>query len=120
MNPKEEEKGPLIGSIIVILVLVLGAVYILANKKTVEQPVAEQPAETVDATATGPSDEVADIEAELQTTRLPRRKHRHTRERSDRSVDYVFIKPRCLREQRGLPQQPRNPRPLYYKNLSPI
>ena len=41
MNPKEEEKGPLIGSIIVILVLVLGAVYILANKKTVEQPVAE-------------------------------------------------------------------------------
>ncbi|MEK7193003.1 MAG: hypothetical protein AAB682_02600 [Patescibacteria group bacterium] len=65
MNPKEEGKGPLIGSIIVILVLVLGAVYILANKKTVEQPVAEQPAETVDATATGPSDEVADIEAEL-------------------------------------------------------
>ena len=77
MNPENESKGSLIGSIIVVILLIAGAAYLFVNRNTVTTtpPTATTTTTEVgkdEATAklqsTSQSDEVVDIEADAAAT----------------------------------------------------
>lgn len=65
--PKQKSNGALIGSIIIIVILIIGGVYLAQNKikeaKEQEKINAEQASKSADVLST--SDEVSDIEADL-------------------------------------------------------
>jgi len=71
----EGAKGSLIGSIIVVVILIIGAIYLYAGRKAPEMPITpEVPATeemgttTVPEAPLGTSDELNDLEADLNLT----------------------------------------------------
>lgn len=67
MNEKTEGSGALIGSIIVIIVIILGAVYLLTSKTPVPTEVEPQDEQAIVV----PSDEIGSIEADLGASDTP-------------------------------------------------
>ncbi len=66
-TPAAEPKGsmgPLVGSIIVIVILVIGAIYFWGEKLNTQEPIQETPA----APALSQSDDVDSLETDLQNT----------------------------------------------------
>ncbi len=78
MNPENESKGSLIGSIIVVILLIAGAAYLFVNRDsmtTTPAPTATTTTTevvgdetTTELESTSQSDEIADIEADAAAT----------------------------------------------------
>lgn len=77
MNPENESKGSLIGSIIVVILLIAGAAYLFVNRDsmTTTSPTATTTTTevvgdetTTELESTSQSDEIADIEADAAAT----------------------------------------------------
>jgi hypothetical protein len=65
-KPKGSSAGPVVGAIIIIVIIVLGGLYFW-GKKLAEAPVDE---ETLELQEVNSSDDLADIEADLENTEL--------------------------------------------------
>lgn len=71
-NTKSGDKvGPLVGSVIIILIIILGAFYLFSTiKEKVNVDTDVENTETTQIEEVNDSDEVADIEAELNSTEV--------------------------------------------------
>ncbi|MFA7193710.1 MAG: hypothetical protein WC087_02240 [Candidatus Paceibacterota bacterium] len=69
-NTKSGDKvGPLVGSVIIILIIILGAFYLFSTIKEKVNVEVENP-ETTQTETVNESDEITDIEAELNSTEV--------------------------------------------------